>query len=166
MHTINAGDLYALGEELCEYEVPVKVLKHWVVLSAKVKGGADGQTIQQFYMLSLRHRQHAKPQEIRVVRDACKALLSDKHEHAMKLGTMGQLDDLKVAKPSALLTAAATHQVEYLAALKEAGGKPVEKVVGENGSDSPPLPKAQRSCYNKHPQCEYWADKVRKKGGA
>lgn len=165
MHTITASDLYTLGDELCEYEVPVKVLQEWVVLSARVRGAAEGQAAQQFYMLSVRHRQHARPQEIRVVRDACRALLSDKHEIAVKIGRMGPVDDLKEAKPSALLVAAAARQAEYLTALQEKGGKPAEKAPGvaEDGSGGPPAPRAQRTCINKHPQCEYWAEKVSEK---
>jgi len=194
MGTVAAHDLISYGESLCEYEVPEVLLKDWVVLSARVHGnGSPNHPSQQFYMLSVRHRQHARVREIQVVRAACKALLSDKHANALEQGRELSSDDILRMKTSPLLDNLAQRQKEYLAALKKKGAMPLEKLeedsteAGERISsdhdttsgfdddyretnappveneDSRPLsappPQVQRDCFNKHPQCEYWAER-------
>jgi hypothetical protein len=194
MGTVAAHDLIPYGEALCEYEVPEILLKEWVILSARVHGnGNPDHAPQQFYMLSVRHRQHARVREIQVVRAACKALLSDNHFDALQQGRELSSDDILRMEASPLLDMLAQRQQEYLVALKKKGALPLETPkedsngAGENiinnhdtllGVDdtydlenkapplededippSAPLPEVQRDCFNKHPQCEYWAER-------
>lgn len=193
MGAVAAYDLIPYGESLCEYAVPEVLLKEWVVLSARVHGnGSPEHPSQQFYMLSVRHRQHARVREIQVVRAACKALLSEKHADALKEGKELSSDDIFRMEASPLLDILAERQKEYVAALKKKGALPLEKpeggsfrsgeiIVGdddaipgldddylennapaledEDSRPSAPLPEMQRECFNKHPQCEYWAER-------
>ena len=192
---VTPRELVGLGEELCEYEVPNKVLKDWVVLSARVHRSSTSGTgtgpgssnfqqhttmhRQQFYMLSLRHRQHARPREIQVVRAACRSMLTKQHEDAVKSGNDAHLVGLVDlgAEPSPLLLALAQRQAEYLEALEARGGKaaiavedvPKQEMKPREGMSAggallaamqtTPAPRAQRGCYNRHPQCGYWAEK-------
>jgi Glucosidase II beta subunit-like protein len=190
MGTVAAHDLIEYGESLCEYEVPEVVLKDWVVLSARVHGnGSPEHPAQQFYMLSVRHRQHARVREIQVVRAACKALLSNKHADALEEGRDLTTDDVFRMEASPLLEIIAKKQREYLASLRKEGAVALEKTeeninnkgdrtpaLADNDDDennhatepleddldsrpSAPLPRVQRECFNKHPQCEYWAER-------
>jgi hypothetical protein len=186
MGTVAAHDLIQYGESLCEYEVPEVVLKEWVVLSARVHGNVSpDHPPQQFYMLSVRHRQHARVREIQVVRAACKALLSNKHAAALEERRDLSTDDIFRMEASPLLKHLAEQQKVYLAMLREKGAVPLEKspnndngreyVIGDDdiipdlddefdnedqeSRPSAPLPKVQRECFNKHPQCEYWAER-------
>ena len=177
MQPISAADLIAYGEDLCEYEVPVKILKEWVLLSARVHSG-DVEKInspQQFFMLSARQKQHARLREIQIVKAACKSLLSSTHAAALHSGTILSDGNISVeVTPSVLLQTIAARQAEYMVVVRERGGvavvpqpsnePPSTDKNEEEGSKiappppPPPPPQAQRECLDRHPQCEYWAE--------
>ncbi|PSC76164.1 ABC transporter C family member 13 isoform X1 isoform A [Micractinium conductrix] len=145
----------AYAAELCEYEVPNDVLTGWVLLRARVQQGqglpftleGDG---QEFYLLSQRAQQHATPQEIEAVRKSCAALLkedgvgADREKHLLHLA-------------SSMLHHYFRHLQKRLGQIDNVGGTASRQEAVEAVDDGP---KAERTCYNRHPQCELW----RKKG--
>ena len=126
-------DLVALGRELCEYEVPIRVLKDHEVFMGHIQDG-------DFYLLSAARDHPARPAEIDVVKAACLSLVSDALSD----------NDTSTTDLSAPMYAAAAGQIQYLELLLSYGASP------QPAATHSPLA-AQRACFNKHPQCEYWA---------
>lgn len=150
MQPIKADQIAQFATELCNEEVPVIVLREWVLLSASVVGQPEQP--QQFYLLTPRHRQHAKTREIEAVREACKSLLSS--------GT--QAGDPKITAAGTLANLAALKQASYLEAVRQTpAGSPddVDPTATKDGIDDLSELRPQRLCYDKHPQCLLWVGK-------
>jgi hypothetical protein len=189
-----AGEVRALGEALCESEVPTAVLKEWVLLRAKVNPpGAFAKAppagaAQEFYLLSQRQRQDATPAEIAVVQVACKALLQTKEKAAAlpAAGTAagGAVEGAAAAGAAAGAAAPAPPPAPAAGdapAVQAAAGPEAATVpalvlsqleeyhrlmlaqrpgAGPAGRVDPGGPRPERSCHDRHPQCEYWAELV------
>jgi hypothetical protein len=168
------------SRELCEVEVPVEVLKTWVILRARMqqvgldrdqshlhRSKPDSPSSSVFYLLTQRHRQHATGKEIKTVQLACKQLLLKSSELSQALSNADQDNVADEYEVSSTLAAAMDSHKEYVKYLKQtASGRGVEastrkNAVAEEGAEELTGPRAQRRCYDRHPQCEYWANKVR-----
>lgn len=208
------------GQEVCEYEVAVDVLKEWIILQAKVQDTSSALQISneaflEFYLFSKRQRQHATPSEIAAVRQACSDIISGKvYSQTVDLfedstdpaspstaypGKKGvdddeddpyEIDDDSSTTDDNNKAAAATSQkpssgddaqqqndddnnedaatmVSIIQQLLTRYHESLSKRAVEEGKSAEsdatlieePLP--NRECYDKHPQCEYWARIVR-----
>lgn len=124
-------------------QVANAVLSEWVILRARVEQGKglplakDGQG-QEFYLLTQRSKQHATPQEIQAARRACVRVLTD---------------EAAIDQKASIVKLTITLLEQYYRKLMDRLGRPVAEGVAlvEEG------PQAERGCYNRHPQCTYWA---------
>lgn len=147
--TATDDDVAGLGAMLCETEVPVEVLRDWVILHAEVHQvhhSSTGKRIpsklgaEEFFLLSQRSRQHATEREIEATRSACRALFVDADGEAT----------------SGFAQAVAKMQGKYLAKMKEVVGAVDASGLSEEEARLAP----ERSCMDKHPQCKYWEERV------
>lgn len=131
------------AEQLCEHEVVNSVLGDWVILRARVEQGMGSPLRrggQEFYMLSQRSKEHATPQEMDSAHRACETVLSNEAALAAK-------NDVVSLASSLLQTYCTRMQVRL-------GKAPEGEVVLRRMNEGP---KAERGCYDRHPQCDYWA---------
>lgn len=157
----------AYAQQLCEHEAVNAVLGEWVILRARVEAGrgmlaaagagAGAGSAAEFYLLSKRGKQHATPQEIEAARSACERVLADGEARSAGKDIVGLASGL-----------IAQYYVRMAARLSQAGGgggggEGVESVPELERVDDGPT--AERGCYDRHPQCAYWAKMVRKEGG-
>lgn len=146
----NRKHIAAYAEELCEIEVTNELLKGWVLLRARVQQGEglpfalEGQT-QEFYMLSQRAKQHATPSEIQAVRKACLKLLKEDEAGKEKPQVLHQASTL-VHKYYQLMVQATNRWAD-------AKQRPEAVEAVDDG------PRAQRKCFDRHPQCVLWREK-------
>ena len=149
---ITPGEVTAAGIMLCGIEMPVDVLKDWVILHAVVDaapgGGPHGRApSQDFFLLSQRHRQHATETERDAAQEACRDLWAEEEEEVEGGGSGSASPGLAAA----VAAAQADYLRAYIAQIPTA-------VDAENAAPLPP-PLPQRACYDKHPQCQHWAAK-------
>lgn len=90
------------SENICEVEIPVTILKEWLLLKAKIarqkgfsgsatskKGENGGAMWSDFFLMSRRHRQHATSREIRVIEFTCEnRLVTEDNEPSVLLTTI------------------------------------------------------------------------------
>lgn len=118
-----------------------------------------------FYMLNQRGGQHATPIELEAVRMACVAVLETHEEGKGKnagpaaapaaAGEGGGAAEGPVDAASLRLLPLVSQALKkYRAALL----KKLRRVEGETSKAGGPSP--QRLCWDKHPQCQLWADKA------
>jgi len=97
-------EIMSYSENICEVEVPVTILKDWLLLKAKIaqpQGSSGGSRLKKgdsnssskgtmwsdFFLMSQRHRQHATSREIQVIEYTCENRLVTEHEEPSVLLT-------------------------------------------------------------------------------
>jgi hypothetical protein len=145
-------------DQLCETRIPVALLKKniLVVLRVVTKDRGRGESVEHFYMLLPRHKQHAKPAEIASVREACRLVLKP---------NVGDDSSFESSMSGENVTTVAIELQNQLADAIEDAVNRVQRVGkeiqgGSATADALNLElQSRQSCLDRHPQCELWASK-------
>lgn len=143
-HPPSKEEIVLFATEVCKTEIPVQLLRSWMIVKTKVpatKSPVPSFNFVDFFMLTHRSQQHATPEEIQAIETAC--------EHVVKSTTLVEALKQSLDSYEAKL---AEHTQTSPVAVADA-----EEEEEDSSAFYPHGLPLDRSCYDRHPQCEYWA---------